>query len=117
MTLKQEDFDKIVAKHMDNAMEKYVVSKYSEWSNLITETNKSIKSVNEKMEKMDNRMNTIEIQMKPIITDAEFSKQFWARIKTGGNFLTWLVLVIGAILILMGYIKVTLITWLSSKII
>lgn len=49
MTLKQEDFDKIVAKHMDNAMEKYVVSKYSEWSKLMADMDK----------KMTVRMDTI----------------------------------------------------------
>jgi fructose-1,6-bisphosphatase len=42
MNLRQEDFDMIVAKHMDNAMEKYVVSKYSEWSQLMGDMDKKM---------------------------------------------------------------------------
>jgi uncharacterized protein YicC (UPF0701 family) len=108
MTIKQDDFDKIVAKHMDHAMEKYVVSKYSEWSGLITDIQKDTAE-------MKRDIKEIRDQVQPLLSEAEFWEQFWKRIRQGGNILTWAVGVIAAALILTGQAKVLFLAWLSSK--
>ena len=84
MTIKQEDFDKIVAKHMDRAMEQYVVSKYSEWSGLIA-------AIQGNTKEMKQDIKEIREQVQPLLSEAEFWEQFWKRVRQGGNILTWAV--------------------------
>ena len=106
MTIKQEDFDKIVAKHMDRAMEQSVVS--SEWSDLIA-------SIQNDTKEMKQDIKEIREQVQPLLSEAEFWEQFWKRVRQGGNILTWAVGVIAAALILIGQAKVLILSWLASK--
>jgi hypothetical protein len=95
--------------HIDDAMERYVVSKYNEWSGLMADI---------KRELVDQRGDIKEIkdQISPLLNDAQFWGQFWTKVRAGGNILIWTVGVIAAFLILTRQAKVILLAWLGNKI-
>lgn len=109
--MKEKDIEIIkteVKTHIDEAMERYVVSKYQEWSGLMT-------SIKDELAEQRGDIKLIKEQINPLISEAEFWNQLWKRVRTGGNLLTWIVGVIAAILILSGQAKTLLLAWLASR--
>ncbi len=106
MTQRDQNYIKEIAQELALAMHQ---SRDKEVSGLFSEIKDDIGELRKEVE-------TMRSQIQPILSEAEFSRQFWAKVKTGGNFLTWTVGVIAAALIALGYVKVSLLTWLSSRI-
>jgi phage-related protein len=101
--------------HIDDAMERYVVSKYNEWSGLISSIKQDTADMKEHIKDVRQDVKNIQDQVKPLLSEAEFWGQFWSKVRVGGNILTWTVGVIAAILILSGQAKAILLGWLASR--
>lgn len=95
MIIKQEDFDKIVAKHMDRAMEQYVVSKYSEWSGLMQEVNKKVDAINNEVALL--KQATLTLEEKRLITNFATSLNGADLISKVISWLAKLIVSVGAI--------------------
>ena len=113
----KEDLEKIIVEHLREDVKNFKVLTDSvnevhshiredtEWKKLYAAQNEAI------IAKLDVIYPEVQIEMK----NKEFWRMFQTRFKLGGNWVLWIVGVIAAIVILIGYGKMILISWLGLQ--
>jgi len=69
----------------------------------------------ERLETVEKKIDTIFPSVQNDMEEAQFWKKLWSKVKEGGGALKWVVTVIFAILLLSGYAKAAVLSWLALK--
>lgn len=69
----------------------------------------------EKLDGMSVKLDTIYPDVIESMSEKEFYRRLWSKAKEGGGLIKWTVTVIVAFLILSGYAKSAILSWLAIK--